>query len=228
MRRNIQAFALCLFMSLITVVSSAQEITIKGKVTDLNNKPVKGASIFVDDAARGVKTNKNGVYELTAPTAAKVIRLKSKNGEMMEQQVNGRTEIDFEVPVSFTGVKQPEAPESPDEQVNVGYGTMSKKNLSSTVTKVDADQKIVYKDIYDMLRGRPGVQVSGKSVKIQGGVTSFNLSTEPLYVLDGVIVSYIDDINPLEVKSIEILKGSAAAIYGSRGANGVILITRKK
>lgn len=78
-----------------------------------------------------------------------------------------------------------------------------------------------------MLRGEvPGVQVYGKSIKIQGA-SSFIASTEPLLVVDGVAVSTIDDIQPRMVKSIEVLKGSAATIYGARGANGVILITLK-
>jgi TonB-dependent SusC/RagA subfamily outer membrane receptor len=75
-----------------------------------------------------------------------------------------------------------------------------------------------------MIRGEvPGVQVSGTSIRIQGA-SSLMLSTEPLFVVDGMVVNSIGDIQPFTVKSIEILKGSSAAIYGSRGANGVILI----
>jgi len=85
----------------------------------------------------------------------------------------------------------------------------------------------VYQDIYDMIRGRfPGVEVSGKSIKIRG-TTSLNISTEPLFVVDGVIVSSVDDIAPETVKSIEVLKGPDATAYGIRGSNGVILITRR-
>jgi TonB-dependent SusC/RagA subfamily outer membrane receptor len=78
-----------------------------------------------------------------------------------------------------------------------------------------------------MLRGQPGVLVNGRSVIIQGISTIYG-STEPLYVLDGAIVSTIDGIPPQMVKSIEILKGPSASIYGSRGANGVILVTLLK
>jgi TonB-dependent SusC/RagA subfamily outer membrane receptor len=75
-----------------------------------------------------------------------------------------------------------------------------------------------------MIRGEvAGVQVNGKSIRIQGP-SSFNLSTEPLFVVDGIVVTSIDEISPQMVKSIDILKGSAASIYGSRGSNGVILI----
>ena len=86
----------------------------------------------------------------------------------------------------------------------------------------------VYQDIYDMIRGRvAGVEVSGRSIKIRG-TNSLNVSTEPLFVVDGVIVREIDDISPETVKSIEVLKGPDASVYGVRGSNGVIVITRKK
>jgi len=86
----------------------------------------------------------------------------------------------------------------------------------------------VYQDIYDMIRGRvAGVEVSGRSIKIRG-TNSLNVSTEPLFVVDGVIVREIDDIAPETVKSIEVLKGPDASVYGVRGSNGVIVITRKK
>jgi TonB-dependent SusC/RagA subfamily outer membrane receptor len=84
-----------------------------------------------------------------------------------------------------------------------------------------------HQNIYEMIRGEiPGVQVTGKSIMIQGP-SSINLSTEPLIVVDGVPTASIDDISPQMVKSIEVLKGAAASIYGSRGANGVILINMR-
>ena len=87
------------------------------------------------------------------------------------------------------------------------------------------DKYASYQNIYDMIRGEiPGVQVNGKSILIQGP-SSINLSTEPLLVVDGITVSSIDDISPTMVKSIEVLKGAAASVYGSRGSNGVILIS---
>ena len=85
----------------------------------------------------------------------------------------------------------------------------------------------VYQDIYDMIRGRvAGVEVSGKSIKIRG-TNSLNISTEPLFIVDGIMVREIDDIAPETVKSIEVLKRQDASAYGIRGSNGVIVITRK-
>jgi TonB-dependent SusC/RagA subfamily outer membrane receptor len=78
-----------------------------------------------------------------------------------------------------------------------------------------------------MIKGRiPGVSVTGNTIMIQGPI-SFTTSSTPLFVVDGTVVSSIDNISPIEVSSIDILKGPAAAIYGSRGANGVILIKLK-
>ena len=84
-----------------------------------------------------------------------------------------------------------------------------------------------YNDIYQMIRAEvPGVVVNGRSIVIQQGHSFFGSST-PLFVINGVIVTSIDNVNPLEVKSIKVLKGSAAAIYGQQGTNGVITITLK-
>ncbi len=117
-----------------------------------------------------------------------------------------------------------------DRAIEVGYGTAVQRNVTSSVSVVDVAEKgkvNTYRDIYEMIRGKcPGVQVLGNRILIRG-VNSINSSTDPLFVVDGSPVNSIDNINPNDVKSISVLKDSAAAIYGSRGANGVILITLK-
>lgn len=105
----------------------------------------------------------------------------------------------------------------------------SRRNIPAKPGVIDIkDSSVpVYQDIYDMIRGRvAGVEVSGKSIKIRG-TNSLNISTEPLFVVDGIVVREIDDIAPETVKSIEVLKGPDASAYGIRGSNGVIVITRK-
>ena len=114
-----------------------------------------------------------------------------------------------------------------DTEIEIGYGTVKKKNLTTDVGYIDAqdDSNASYTNIYDMIRGKvPGVQVTGNKITIRG-VSSINSSTDPLLVVDGVVVYTIDNISPRQVKSITVLKGSDAAIYGSRGAAGVIMIT---
>jgi TonB-dependent SusC/RagA subfamily outer membrane receptor len=116
-----------------------------------------------------------------------------------------------------------------EEKTGEENKTDSRRNIpeKSGVINIRNSAVPVYQDIYDMIRGRvAGVEVSGKSIKIRG-TNSLNVSTEPLFVVDGVIVKEIDDIAPETVKSIEVLKGPDASVYGARGSNGVIVITRK-
>jgi TonB-dependent SusC/RagA subfamily outer membrane receptor len=120
-----------------------------------------------------------------------------------------------------------------EEMVNIGYGEVKRKSITSSVSKVTIDENVIgtYNNIFEYLEGRvPGVYIDNKSnpprVLIRG-ISSIYGSTDPLYVVDGMVTSDISMINPNDIKSVEILKDSAAAIYGSRGANGVILITTR-
>jgi TonB-dependent SusC/RagA subfamily outer membrane receptor len=121
-----------------------------------------------------------------------------------------------------------------EDSVNVGYGYVKNKNLTSSVSKVPMDNvhTVSYSNIGEYLAGRvPGlvVQRRGSSYKYTvRGATSIYASTDPLFIVDGTEVSDIDYLNPSDVKSVEVLKDSATAIYGTRGACGVILITTRK
>ncbi|MCX6261897.1 MAG: TonB-dependent receptor plug domain-containing protein [Bacteroidia bacterium] len=187
-----------------------KKITIAGKVVDAANKPVSGASIFIDKAKTDVVTGQDGSYKIKVKPDAEDILVFSLLSGASEEKINGRTEINFILKdQSVTG--------------NAGKNIPAK----SGVVNIKDSAVPVYQDIYDMIRGRvAGVEVSGKSIKIRG-TNSLNISTEPLFVVDGVIVKEIDDIAPETVKSIEVLKGPDASVYGTRGSNGVIVITRK-
>lgn len=120
---------------------------------------------------------------------------------------------------------------SPSEEiVDIGYGKAVRGNLTTSVSTVNVESasSVPYQNIYEMISGRcPGVQVQGKVVTIRG-INSINGNTEPLFVVDGNPMDSIDWINPSDVKDINVLKDAGAtAIYGSRGANGVILINLK-
>lgn len=229
-----KVFNLILVIFLTAGLASAQsgkKIRLTGRITDADNAPVTGVLVFADQVNTGKVTGKNGYFKIKIPAGTKLIRIKSSTGEFAESPVNGRNEVNIVLPGGFKAVVQPvvkkESGDYKEEEVNVGYGRMKKSELVTPVTKLDGEkQKFVYRSIYDMLRTMPGVQVNGTSIKIQGA-ESFMSSTEPLLVVDGMVVSTIDDIVPEFVKSIDILKGSSASIYGSRGANGVILITLK-
>jgi TonB-dependent SusC/RagA subfamily outer membrane receptor len=193
-----------------------KKITISGKVTDAGNKPVAGASIFIDKVKTDVVTDQNGFYKIKVkPDAVEILAFTLLSG-VSEEIIDGRTEINFVLTNKPAG----------DE----GSPAESAKNTQPKSGGVDFSNSSgpVYQDIYDMIRGRvAGVEVSGKSIRIRGA-NSLNVSNDPLFVVDGVIVKTIDDIAPETVKSIEVLKGPDASVYGTRGSNGVILITRRK
>ena len=119
------------------------------------------------------------------------------------------------------------------EPVNVGYGEVAKGDLTYSVGHVRNKETEVYNDIYDYFLAKvPGVRVEkngnrGASIYIRG-INSINSDNQPMFVVDGVTVDDISNINPYEVKSVDVLKDGSAAIYGVRGANGVIIINLKK
>lgn len=221
---------LLLIITLIGVnISSAQKsnkkITITGYVVDGTQASIANAIVMVDGKNTSKVTNNKGFYKIKVSPESTMIGIFTYSNGVMEESINGRTRINFTfegtVPDQLTDNVDPE-----DEVIDIGYGKVKKRNVTSSVSKINGTNPkyASYRTIYDMLRGEvPGVQVSGTSIRIQGA-SSLTLSTEPLFVVDGVIVNSIDHILPQMVKSIQVLKGSSAAIYGSRGANGVILI----
>ncbi len=198
---------------------------ITGRVIDVNDKPVSGAIVLIDNQNTEVVTDAKGMYKVRVKTdAARIAVFKSING-LMDEEINGRTVINFRL-ARETPLQTTEKQEKPDnEEINIGYGYASKKELTTTVGKIEGQRKKYanYQNIYEMLREDPSVQLNGTKITIRG-INSVN-STDPLLIVNGIVVSSIDDISPNMVKSIEILKGSNASIYGSRGANGVIMIT---
>lgn len=203
---------------------AGKKYDITGQVVDANDKPVSGAVVLVDSKSTGVFTDDKGTYQVKVKAnATKIAVIKLPNGQS-EEEINGRTAINFklggETPPPTTEVGQ----SANDEVINMGYGSATKKALTTTIRKIDGDNKNgSYQNIYEMLMVDPSVQVSGSKITIRG-INSIN-STDPLLIVNGVPVSSIEGISPQSVKSIEILKGSEASIYGSRGANGVVMIT---
>lgn len=118
-----------------------------------------------------------------------------------------------------------------DSEVNIGYETVTKEARTGSVSSVDVkDTELMgIRDIYDYLEGRvAGVMVTTDKRILIRGANTVNGSTEPLILVDGQERQDISTINPLDIKSVDVLKGSSTAIYGVRGSNGVILITTKK
>jgi len=221
---------LCLFIAAFSFSSgfsqkAGKKVTITGYVVDGTRASIANAIVMIDGQSTNILTDEKGFYEVKAKSGSTRIGILTTSNGFMEEEINGRTRINFEFGGSVPDQANNMA-EAGDEALNVGYGTVRKKDMTTNVSKIDGSNPkyASYRNIYDMIKGEvPGVQVIGTSIKIQG-VSSMNSGTDPLYVLDGVVVNSIGDIQPAMVKSIEILKGSSASIYGARGANGVILI----
>ena len=228
-----------LFMLLITGFGTAsygqknpkRSVTITGYVTDLYHFPVSGAVVVIGDNEMTDVTDENGYYKLRVSSIDNntTISVVSYIHGFIAETINGRTRINFSYPSVASNQNNPETETQntrDDDKVNIGYGSRDRSEIVTSVNKLDGtDRRFeTYTSIYQMLQGTvPGVSVSGDRVLVRG-ITSILGSNEPLYVVDGIPVASIADIPPNFVKSIEVLKGPAAAIYGSRGANGVILI----
>jgi TonB-dependent SusC/RagA subfamily outer membrane receptor len=225
-------FLLIFSAFLITLPASGQKdkkkYFLSGTVTDNAGMPVSGAMILVDKINTNIVTDSKGYFKVKVKPDAQKITIFSFSGGTGDAMINGRKVINFIIEGS--GAKENADGVPPGEEtVNVGYGNVKNKNLTTSVGKVkgDGDKYASYSNIYEMLRGTvSGVQVNGKNITIQGLGTT-NSNNQPLFVVDGIIISSIDDIQPVQVKTVEVLKGASASIYGSRGANGVLLITLK-
>jgi len=226
-------FCLLLLLSFQVGISYSQKslkkITVSGYVKDGTDTPVANAIIIVDGEKTAFFTNDKGFYKARINQGSSSIGVLTQTSGKVEEPINGRGRIDFRfegsVPIQVTGKADPE-----DEAVDMGLRTAKKKSLTSPVEVVDGTKSkyASYNNIYDMIKNEvPGVMVSGNSIRIRTA-TSINASNEPLFVVDGVPVNTIDNIVPQMVKSIQVLKGSSAAIYGMRGSNGVIVISLLK
>ena len=240
-----------LILFLFPLFVFSQSKTINGIVNDENGSPLPGATVQLKGSESiGAITDFDGNFSISIPVDAEQVLIISYIGYLNE-------EVDVANQISITVSLQPDT-EALDEVVVIGYGTVLKRDLTGSVSsiKVEDDVSRAAATVDQLLQGRAaGVQVtqnaanpnSGVSVRIRG-TNSLRGNNEPLYVVDGVIISSagedvnsvgtgntgqdpqsgLNGINPRDIESIEILKdASATAIYGSRGANGVVLITTK-
>ncbi len=227
-------------------VEVSLDIDLKGKITDENGEGLPGASVVVKGTAIGTTTDIEGSYAISVPEDATLV-VSFVGYKTQEVAVSGRSVIDLQMTLDA---------EQLEEVVVVGYGTVQKKDLTGAVNSVKGDDltKTPANTFVQSLQGRaPGVDIKAASNAPGGGIririrgtNSINASSEPLYVIDGFPIDNINSspsgagnnansadplssISPNEIASIEVLKdASATAIYGARGANGVVIITTKR
>jgi TonB-dependent SusC/RagA subfamily outer membrane receptor len=225
-----KAFLIILLSLLCVNFASGQKankrITITGTVTNTMDQPIRGALIVVDGKNTNSATDDHGVYRLRVRSDADSLTIVTFTNGMSTAAIEGRTKIDFILGTPGQSKQNSRNTPHDDKQIDIGYGSISQKSVLTQVNTIDGrnSKYATYKTIYDILKGTPGVIVKGNSVQLQGQ-TSFNSGTEPLYVVDGMVVESVDGISPSMVESISVLKGASASIYGSRGTNGAILIT---
>jgi len=206
-----------------------RKVVVSGTVTYDNKSKVAGAMILADRHNTNIVSDSLGFFEVTLRPGVRMLGAFTYEFGSAEVAIEGNKTINIALDGTFAIKDFIPGRTEDEETVNIGYSTVKKKNLTTSVGKIDAtnDRYESYSNIYDMISNQvPGVMVTGRTIRIRG-VTSINASNDPLFVVDGMVVSSIDGINPREVKSISVLKGSEAAIYGSRGATGVILIDLK-
>jgi TonB-linked SusC/RagA family outer membrane protein len=210
---------------------SAQQIQVHGRVVNAQNQPVAGAAIAAQGSGAATTTSATGEFTLTVPSASATLLVSALNFEAATVPLNGRTEI----VITLTGQAV-----QLDALVVVGYGTQKKSDVTGSVASIGPErlEDTPATSVLQALQGAlPGVTVRttgagaepDNSVMIRGR-HSITASNSPLVILDGIpFDGSLSEINQSDVASIDVLKdASAAAIYGSRGSNGVILITSKQ
>lgn len=230
-RTTLLIFFLGLFI--IPAQLFAQSVSLKGKVTDTDGNPLQSASVNLKGSTTGTTTKTDGTFSLTIANRDSAVLVISSIGFAEKEVRVGASE---ELNIQLDRITQPL-----NDVVVVGYGTQRKRDVTGSVVSVPKErlQQLPNNNIYSAIQGSmPGVQVTMGTAGAEGnqqsilirGRKSISASTSPLVIWDGIpYVGGISDINPNDVESIEVLKdASAAAIYGSRGSNGVILVTSKQ
>lgn len=220
---------LLLLFAMVSLSLSAQKVTLSGIVSDAMGEPVIGASIVEKGkTANGTISNLDGQFTLTTSSNATLV-ISYIGMKSQEIPVNGKTKINVTLADDTKAL---------DEVVVIGYGTVKKKDLTGSVSSVSGDMiaKVPVTSAAQALTGRlAGVQITTADgspdaemiIRVRGGgsVTGDN---SPLYIVDGFPVRSINDVAPGDIQTIDVLKdASSTAIYGSQGANGVVIITTK-
>lgn len=221
------AISLILFLSLSFIVTAQKKIS--GKVTDSNGNPIPKASVMVKGSSTGTVTDPDGTYSLTVPDNTKILVFSSVDMAPLEVILGSQTNINPTLKPVETVL---------GDVVVVGYGTQKRTTVTGAISTVNSKtlNEIPVVNVQQALQGRvPGLSVVNNGspgtspiVAIRG-ISSISYASNPLYVVDGFPTGDLSTIDTRDIESVDVLKdASAAAIYGSRATNGVIIITTKK
>ncbi len=221
---------LMLTLSLLLLASLANaQSKVSGTVVDTTGEPVIGASILVKGTSKGTVTDFNGNFTIITSSEGTLV-FSYVGYKSQTIAINGRTTINVTLEEDATTL---------DDVVVIGYGSVKKRNLTAAVAKMDdkgikdrplarAEQALQGQLAGVTVRTVSGEPGSDQQIRVRGAA-SVNASSDPLYVVDGVPMTSISNLNPGDIQSIEVLKDAAsAAIYGSRGSNGVVIVSTKR
>lgn len=225
------AFIMILFFALFLNAQNiySQDKTITGNITDASGQPLPGASILEKDTTNGTQSDFDGNFSLNVTNVNATLVVSFIGFLSQEIAVAGQEELKITLLDDAANL---------DEVVIIGYGSQKKSDLTGSVATISSEElrSAVFNDVSQMLQGRTsGVQISNTTaapgsapqIRIRGN-NSINGSNDPLWVVDGVPLTNAPIFSPNEIESFEILKdASATAIYGARGANGVVLLNTK-
>jgi len=213
---------ICIFLSFGFAAGqeSNKKIVISGVVTDEFKNPIPGATITVDGTKSTVATDKKGKYKIKLSSSVVKIGIFTPASLKIEEAINGRTEINFSLDSDAKKEIQKEGVDKFYESEKKDKVAIQQEKINRRYEKYDS-----YSSVYDLIQGEvPGVKVEGTRLLIRENFSQM-AGNEAMLIVDGTPVNSIDGLLPQMVHSIEVVKGSAASIYGTRGSNGVILIT---
>lgn len=231
MKSKFYTYLSVLFLLMFSISNGyAQDVQVRGTIYDETGQPLPGATVLVKGTTTGTTSDLDGKYAISSPANGTLV-FSFIGYNPTEIVVGNQTVLDVNLTPDLSDL---------EEVVVIGYGTAKKSQLTGAISSVGSKEisELPITDARQALQGRAaGVDVtqpgskpgSAPQVRIRGR-RSFNASNEPLYVIDGIpVVGGLNDINPQDITSMEVLKdASATAIYGSRGSNGVVLITTKR
>lgn len=228
--RIFKTIVLCTFALMASTLANAQTRTIKGVVTDKSGEKIIGATISIPGTTTGTLSDIDGKYSINIPEGVTTLKYTFIGNETITEIIGNRSIID---------VVMSQSTQELDVLVVVGYGTVKKRDLTGSVSSLKSAEilKTASSNPLQSMQGKiAGIDITRTSGESGSGVTvnlrgnrSVNAVNTPLYLVDGIEYGSTLDINASDIASIEVLKdASSTAIYGSKGANGVIIITTKR
>lgn len=230
MIKTIGKLMLLLAVLMISAFSFSQDKILVGQVTVFDSIPLSGVVVWVKSTGQKVHTDSLGRFQVFCHPKDKI---KIEASGFYTKKVN----IDKDIRMLLVNIKLKKGVQNLDiaeRYVSVGYGHANKNVLANAISSLNNKEMdfSMYNDMYDLIQGQfPGVAVEGNSIIVRGTKTFYGTQGDgALLIIDGIIVTPQDfaNLTPLDVKSVDILKDGSSSVYGSRGANGVVIVHTKK